>query len=205
MAKARTKTMGANMPVPQSDADAEQLIARIGAVQRDLATSKADHDARVALLEEAFAHAKKAADQEIEVATGALNIWASANRERLTGGGKTKTVQLATGLILWRDGKVSVTHRGFKVEEIVSAVRDAICAIEIARDNAIRRSDRGERDRLNAELAVVERFLRTSVTLNKEAMHEARAIAETIPGIAFSRPGEDFVVEPLASQIREVA
>ncbi len=202
MAKAKTKAAGTNLPVPQNDGEAEQLIARLGALQRDNEKAKADHDAQVAALEEKRGIAKKVFEEVQGVIVDALNLWATANRERLTNGGRTKTVQLPTGTILWRAGIPSVTHRGLKAEEVLDNIDRRIS--DLTNSIADMRPSR-ERDVLRDERAVLQGFMRTTVKLNKEAMQENRALAEKVPGITFSNPGESFAVEPLASQIREVA
>lgn len=203
MARAKTKAAGANLPVPQSDAEAEQMIAQLGAIQRDLAEAQNHHNAQVSALETAFAEVKKASQQAQTAITEGLAIWASAHRDRLTNGGRTKTVQLASGVILWRLGASSVTHRALKVDEVVALVWERINErFAIAEDKRRSRKDR-ETARIEAER--FRQFLRTTVTLNKDAMHEDREFAETLPGVSFSNPGESFAVEPTVSQISEVA
>lgn len=205
MAKAKTKGIGTNLPVPQSDAEAEQQIAKLGALQRDLMTAQARHDASVAALETAHAEAKKVSEDDQKAIVEGLAVWASAHRERLTNGGKTKTVQLASGSILWREGRYSVKHRPLRVEEVIDAVRDRVSAVieALAKAKSARRRD--EVDRLEGERAALGSFLRFKVELNKEAMLADRIVAETVPGVTIPRGPEEFAVEPLASQIGEVA
>lgn len=206
MPRAKTKAAGSNLPVPQSDAEAEQLIARLGVLQRDHAAAEAVHDGQVAALEEKHGAAVKVFQEAQGVIVDALSIWATANRERLTQGGKTKTVQLPTGTVLWRDGRFAVKHRGMKVEEVVTAIRQQIASIE----NLLLHPPKGRRrpfprEALEQRLGVLRTFLRIKVDPNKEAMLAARELAETIPGVTVPRGPEEFAVEPLASQIREVA
>ena len=205
MSRAKTKAAGTNLPVPQSDAEAEQLIARLGALQRDHVTEAANHDEKVAALEQTFATKQKVFLEVQSVIVDALNVWATANRERLTNGGRTKTVQLPTGTLLWRDGRYAVKHRGMKNEDIVAAIQERLS--EVATQYAQARSERRKAtmDALIQEATVLEGFLRTKVDPNKEAMLAARELAETIPGVTVPRGPEEFAVEPLASQIREVA
>lgn len=203
MARAKTKAAGANLPVPQSDAEAEQMIAQLGAIQRDLVEAQNHHNAQVSALETAFAEVKKTSQQAQTAITEGLAIWASAHRDRLTNGGKTKTVQLASGVILWRLGVPSVSHRPLKVEEVVESIAERVRALfDVVGDKATSRKDR---EAAVAEVDRLRRFLRTNITLNKDAMHEDRALAETLPGVSFSNPGESFAVEPTVSQIGEVA
>ncbi|TXN71630.1 host-nuclease inhibitor Gam family protein [Methylobacterium sp. WL6] len=205
MAKAKTKAAGTNLPVPQNDADAEQLIARLGVLQREDTEAKATHDAVVAALEEKRGTAVKVFQEVQGVIVDALNVWATANRDRLTNGGKTKTVRLPTGSILWRDGKYSVKHRGLKNEDVVIAIKQRITTLQVKIAEARKQRRVKQVPPLVAEIIALEGFLREKVEPNKEAMLAAREIAETIPGVTVPRGGEEFVVEPLASQIGEVA
>ena len=205
MAKAKTKTAGGNLAVPQSDAEAEQMIARLGALQRDIAEAQARHDATIAALEEPHARALKENGEAQTALVEGLAIWASANRERLTKGGVFKTVQLPTGTLLWREGRHAVKHRGLTVAEVIAAVRERLETLGemIGKARAEKRPEVARA--LEADRRVILGFLRTQVALSKEAMLAAREIAETIPGVSIPRGPEEFGVEPLASQIREVA
>lgn len=210
MAKAKTKAAGTNLPVPQSDAEAEQLIARLGALQRDHAAAAAAHDDKVAALEEAFGLTVKVFEEVQGVIVDALAIWATAHRERLTQGGRTKTVQLPTGTILWREGRYAVKHRGMRNDDVAQAVLARIAELEaqLAAAKASRAKSAQAKaavEALSAQLAVLAGFVRRKVEPNKEAMLAARELAETIPGVTVPRGPEEFAVEPLASQIREVA
>ncbi|MCJ2050871.1 host-nuclease inhibitor Gam family protein [Methylobacterium sp. J-070] len=201
MAKAKTKAAGTNLPVPQSDAEAEQLVARLGALQRDHAAERAHHDAQVAALEAAFGLRAKVFAEVQGVIVDALNVWATAHRERLTQGGRTKTVQLPTGTLLWREGRYAVRHRGLRNEDVVAAIRARVAAATDRFAEAMRRRRAAEIAALREEIAALEGFLRTRVEPNKEAMLAARELAGTIPGVTVPRGPEEFVVEPLASQI----
>ncbi|UIY44113.1 host-nuclease inhibitor Gam family protein [Methylobacterium radiotolerans] len=203
MPRVKTKAAGSNLPVPQSDAEAEQLIARLGVLQRDHAAAEVVHDGQVAALEEKHGAAVKAFQEAQGVIVDALSIWATANRERLTQGGKTKTVQLPTGAVLWREGRYAVKHRGMKNEDVVAAIEARLAEVRSAL--RIGGKDRGLRMALIDTRDVLVGFLRRKVEPNKDAMLAARDVAETIEGVTVPRGPEEFAVEPLASQIREVA
>lgn len=205
MAKAKTKAAGTNLPVPQSDAEAEVMIAQLGALQRDQAALQAKHDGMVAELEAAHGVALRGFQDRQTAMIEGLAIWASANRERLTNGGRTKTAQLATGTVLWREGRYAVKYRGLKAEDVVTAVLDRIDELEAA-SRVARREGRGiEAGALADQVTTLRCFLRTKTELDKSAMLASREIAETVPGVTVPRGPEEFAVEPLTSQIREVA
>ena len=202
---ARAKTKATNLRVPQNDAEAEQMIAQLGASQRDQAEAKARHDAVIARLEEDHAKAVKASQEAQAGLIEGISVWAAANRERLTAGGKTKTVQLASGAILWREGRYAVKHKGLEIEDVITVVGREIERLVEEIKVASKERRRDDWVALTKRSNVVESFLRLEVKLSKEAMLAARDVAGTIPGIVIEREPESFAVEPIASQIEEVA
>jgi len=203
--KAKTKAPCTNLPVPQTDAEAEQLVARLGALQRDHKAAEVAHNAQVAALEEKFGLAVKVFQEAERVIADAIAIWACVHRDRLTQGGRTKTVQLPTGTLVWREGSFAVKHRGLKNEDIVTAIRARLDVVVGLLRQAKRERRRDDAMALARTAELLGSFLRTKVEPNKEAMLAAREVAETVPGITVPRGEERFVIEPLASQIGEVA
>lgn len=199
---ARAKTKATNLRVPQSDAEAERMIAQLGASQRDQAEAKARHDAVIADLETEHGKVMKAAQEEQAGLIEGISVWAAANRERLTAGGKTKTVQLASGTILWRDGRYAVKHRGLKEEDVVRAIHDRIDEL---REQAAGETRRSVALQLKAQADILDGCLRRTIKPNKDAMLAAREVAATVSGIVIDREPESFAVEPIVSQIGEVA
>ena len=199
---ARAKTKATNLRVPQNDAEAEQMIAQLGASQRDQVAAKVRQDAVIDALETEHGKVMKAFQEEQAGLTEGISVWAAANRERLTSGGKTKTVQLASGTILWRDGRYAVKHRGLKEEDVVRAVHDRIDEL---RGKAAGEPRRSVALQLKAQADVLEGCLRHIVKPNKDAMLAAREVAATVSGIVIEREPESFAVEPIASQIGEIA
>lgn len=202
---ARAKTKAPNLRVPQNDAEAEQMIAQLGASQRDQAMAKARHSAVIARLEEDHGKATKEFKETQTALIEGISAWATAHRDRLTNGGRTKSVQLPTGEISWKFGVPSVVHRPLTQDDVVARIlarRDAVYA-EAQQYKRERRHEAHEKTM--AEFRMLGLFVRTKFTLDKEAMHANRPLAETIEGVSFTKPGETFAVEPLASQIAEVA
>ncbi|WP_439596488.1 host-nuclease inhibitor Gam family protein [Falsiroseomonas sp.] len=163
---ARVKRQAEVVRAPADRAEASAMLAMIGAAQRDLAVIKAAQ-------EETISAAKLRAELEslplqksILDLTRGLQLWAEANRQALTDGGKTKTVPLATGTLSWRHRPASVRLTG----------PDAVLA---------------EVERLK-----LEQFLRRKVELNREAMLEKPELARTVPGVTIGSAGEDFIVAP---------
>lgn len=172
MAK-KSKTLGANLPVPQSRDEAAAHVRRIGEANREVARIELKLADEVAALKEAAEAAALPLKEQAKALTEGLKLWAEANREALTGG-KSKTADLGTGKISWRLRPAKVSLRG-KVEEII--------------------------DRLKS--LGLHRFIRTTEDVSKEAMLADRDAARAVQGVTIASEGEDFVVEPFEPQISE--
>ena len=171
MAK-KTRTAGANIAVPQSKDEARASVARIGVLNRQIARDQASLNDKIAKLKEAAEVAAAPLQEEADRLTEGLKIWGEANRRELTGGDKTKTVDLGTGEIKWRLQPPKVTIRG-GVEAVIEACK-----------------------RLG-----LQRFVRTVEEPNKEAMRAEAEIARTVPGVTIGSEGEAFVVEPFEVEL----
>lgn len=102
MTKIRSKTFGANFPVPQSRDEAASTVRVIGDLDRQVKRLEADMNDELARIKESYQSRADALKEGIEEKTEGLKMWAEANRLVLTDGEKTKTVDLGTGLIKWR-------------------------------------------------------------------------------------------------------
>lgn len=168
-----TKTTGANLTVPQSREEAAAALARIGALGRQITRAETALNDKVTALKQAAEAAAAPAQDEIVALTEGLKIWAEANRKALTGGDRTKTVNLGTGELRWRIQPPRVTLRG-SVEAIIDACRTAGFG----------------------------RFVRVKEEISREAMLAEPDVARSIPGVSVGTAGESFVVEPFEVEIQ---
>lgn len=177
MAKARTKTRGANVPVPQSREEAAACVARIGALNRDIARIDLQLKDDTAALKAAAEGQSTTLKEQVTALTEGLKTWAEANREALTGG-KVKTVDLGTGVIAWR----------FPPPKVKGVPRSKEALVElIAKIKGL-----GFR-----------KFIRVAEEVNKEAMLADPERAAQIPGISIAADGEEFAVEPHETGLSE--
>lgn len=167
----RVKRPAETAPVPADMASAATTLARIGQLQRDLAVSEA-------ALAETIAAAKQAAEAqaapikvELDLLTRGVQLWAEANRDALTNGGRTKTITLATGEIAWRARPPSVR------------LKDPAGVLEFLRAKQL------------------GRFIREKQEVDREAMLREPTVAETVPGVTIGSAGEEFVVTPTQAQL----
>lgn len=175
MAKKKTKVAAVDLPVPQSREEAAAAVARIGEIAREVARREADLGDQLARIKEAVENALAPQREEADRLLRGLETWASANRRELTGGDKTKTVDLGSGLIKWRLKPAKVTIRG--AEAVIEAIKS---------------------------MGFAKKFLRTTVEINKEAMLADKDRARTIHGVSIGSEGEDFAVEPFEVELEGV-
>lgn len=161
---------------PQTDDEANSALRELGDIQIDLAeinTGLTDAVARVKAIYEERAKPLNARSEEL---FAGLAAWAAANRERLTGGGKTKQAKLPAGTIGWRDNPPSVViKRGTNPEDLIATLKTL---------------------KLKA-------FIRVSETVNKEAMLADKDRAAQVPGITIKRGSEQFYAEPTGLELAE--
>ena len=173
--KTRAKTAGANLPVPQSRDEAAATVTAVGELQRNLARLEADMNDELAKVKERFEGMAEPHRGALAGKIEGLRIWAEANREALTGGDKTKTVDLGTGIIKWRFRPPSV--RIFKAEVVIETLKSL----------------------------GLQRFVRVKEEVNKEAMLADANTARGVSGVSIGTEGEDFIVEPFEAELAEQA
>jgi phage host-nuclease inhibitor protein Gam len=169
--KSRAKRQAPQVPVPQTAAEADDFIRLIGTCQRQLALIQAAQDEQIALIRARTAEEAAAYENEIRERTEGLQVWCEANRAALTQNGKVKSAQFAGGEVSWRLRPPSVALKDVK------AVIDAIRSLQLFQ------------------------FLRTTVTVDKEAMLKEPEKAGAIPGVSIGSTGEDFIVTPIEEPV----
>ncbi|HEY1502946.1 MAG TPA: host-nuclease inhibitor Gam family protein [Stellaceae bacterium] len=120
MARAKTKTAAATVPVPQSFDEARDFILEIGKQQRVRTLLETEMNNQLEDLRRRFERDAGVYSAKIKQLSEGLAIWAAANRAVLTKDGKTKTAVLATGELRWRMTPPAVTIRG--VKDVIAAL-----------------------------------------------------------------------------------
>lgn len=167
----RLKRPAETARAPADRSEAETMLARLGAIRRELALSGAALEETVGGLKAQAEEAAKPLAAEAEMLLRGLQLYAEANRAALTDGGRTKTVKLSTGELVWRLRPPSVR------------LRDLAAVIETIQQLGL------------------TKFLRTKHEVNKEALLAAPGEASAIPGVSIGSPGEEFAAEPLAMEL----
>lgn len=172
--KPRIKLEAADLKIPQSRDEAAEYIAEIGRLQRQRQRIEADMNDEIARIKERFETQAQPLGDDIRQLTKGVQTWCEANRVQLTGGGKVKFAQLPTGKINWRTRPPKVN---LKNKEII---------IETLK-------------RLG-----LQRFIRVTEDVNKEAMLAEPEVATSVTGVSITQ-GEDFVITPFETELDEVA
>lgn len=173
---AKKKTAMAAIHVPQTDDEANALIAQYGEHFNALADLQVGLDDALAKVKAVFEQQAVEHQESLKTLFMQLTSWAAAHRDRLTEKGKTKTVKLPAGEIGWRNLPPSVRwKKGVKVEDIVAAIKKA----------------------------GMRRFLRIKSEPNKERMLEEPEAAALIDGVVIGSGGENFFVAPFGADLAQ--
>jgi phage host-nuclease inhibitor protein Gam len=122
MAKTKSNKMKTEaLAVPKTQAEAEQLLGRIGKLQRQVAFVEVEMNEELAKVKGRFEGVAQPKLAEIDRSFQALHAWAEANKTTLLKG-KAKTVKLATGEISWRSTPPAVMLKN--VAGVIAQLKD---------------------------------------------------------------------------------
>ena len=172
---AKSKTKAASVPVPQTRDEAADTLMQIGGMNRAAARVEADMNDEIAAIKKNAEAIAQPIREKVTAMRDGLQIWAEANRAALTQDGKTKTADLGTGKISWRQRPPSVRISG--MERVIESVKKLGFAA----------------------------FLRVKEEINKEAMLADPEKARMIAGVTVSSDGEEFIVEPFEAELSEAS
>lgn len=169
--KKPTRLKAAATQAPQSKEAVVADIKAIGDAQREVQRLTADLNDKIATLQQQYAADAAPFNDRIEVLQAGVQTWCEANRDELTNGDKTKTVDFVTGLVKWRIRPPSVAVRG--AEAVIALLKGA----------------------------GLSRFVRTKEEVNKDAILNEQDAARGIAGLSIVSGVEEFVIEPSDQQL----
>jgi phage host-nuclease inhibitor protein Gam len=175
MSKTRLKRPANLVQAPPDAPTADIWLARLGTLVREVNAIQGALDTRVTELRQLAEAEAAPIGAEIERITKGLQLWAEANREALTKGGRTKTVELAAGRLLWRQRPPSV-----RLKEPAAVL-------------------------LALQERQLTKFIRTKHEIDRDAMLADPVTARTVPGVTIGSAGEEFVAEPLTEPLPATA
>lgn len=165
MAQLRKSTTTA-ASVPQSAAEVEVILARIGELRATLAENAAAVEAQVLTLREREAAQRAPVETEVARLEIQVRTYCNAHRADLTNGGKAKSVRFATGTVSWRKGRARV---------VLSASEDDVLT-------ALR-------------AAKLTRFIRVVEEIDRQEMLQQPAQARRVPGVDVVEADETITIE----------
>ncbi|MCW9036234.1 MAG: host-nuclease inhibitor Gam family protein [Rhodospirillales bacterium] len=159
----RTKKKAISVEVPQTDAEAQKFIAKIGQLQRARKVIETTLNDQIATLQNEADQKARPLAEEINDRLKGLQTYGEANRKRLTQGGKVKFHRFTSGEISWRMRPKKVTLKG--VVDIIEACKKL-----------------GKNE-----------FLRTKEEVDKDAMLKDENAAESIKGVTINQSEDFIV------------
>ncbi len=160
----RLKTPAAAAPQTRDQVAAQ--IREIGDLQRLFLRESAEMNDAIAAITHRHQPALEALDRGIQELQAGVQAWCEANRAELTNGGKTKTANLITGEVQWRQRPPSVRVRAQEM------VIETLFKLGL------------------------DRFLRVKTEINKDAVLADPEAVTGIAGLTIQTGVEDFVITP---------
>jgi len=161
----------AQTAVPQTRDEAAADIRQIGDLQRQLARSSAEMNDAIAGITAKYQPVLDAIADRIKPLQEGVQAYCEAHRTELTGEGKTKTANLVTGEVQWRQRPPSVSVRG--ADSVIAALKGF----------------------------GLTRFVRTKEEINKEAILNEPEAVKGVAGITVVKGVEDFVITPFEQEV----
>jgi phage host-nuclease inhibitor protein Gam len=153
MARKASPKRKALQNVPQNREELTSAVARVGSLQRTIESARSRADEKIAEIQEALAREIAEPTSELNDTVLGIQAYAESNRELLTEG-KTKTVRLPTGVVLWRITPPRIALS--KIEEVIARFK---------------------------QLGFT-RFIRTKEEVDKEQMLKESVVAGGIVGVS---------------------
>ncbi|BCW89988.1 hypothetical protein sos41_31560 [Alphaproteobacteria bacterium SO-S41] len=174
----KPRTKSPTLHVPQSKDEANALIKAFGDHLNAITEIGTDLQRQSAALKDTAEAAAAPHKEALKLLEKQLQAFAEARRDELTQNGKTKTIELPAGHLVWRNDPPSVKVAG-KVSEVVAWLLD------------------------QATPAIRKLFLRVKPELDKESMLKHAAEAAKVPGVSIIADVEKFAIIPAGLELAE--
>lgn len=191
----KTKSKAAQAPVPKDVNDCAAQITLLGRLMRQHTIAKAAVDEQVAIIINSAAPELAELQANIKLVHDGIQIFAEGHRHELTSGNKTKTANLTTGEITWRQRPPSVTVRN------AQAVVDTLKALGLS--DYVRVEETVNKQAILDLDSAVSRLSKAELSESSgQALAHARRLIDhaeliaTIAGISITKGVEDFAVVP---------
>lgn len=170
MAKAKLKSK-AQIYVPQSKDEAAKDVRKIGDLLRLKTRKEADMNDKLAAITQQYQPDFEVLQEQIDILQEGVQAYCEAHRDELTNGGKTKSANLITGEVMWRQKPPSV--RVTKAEAVIEMLK-----------------------RLG-----LGKFIRTKEEINKDAILNEPDEVRGVAGISVVTGEEQFEINPFEQEV----
>lgn len=194
----KTKATAVAVQVPTDRDDCASAIRRLGDLMREHQLAKAKLDGEIAALTEAAAPTLNDLQSRIGALHQGIQTYCEGNRSALTNGLKTKTVNLITGEVVWRQRPPSVTVR--QADVVIKTLKDLRLRDYVRTEEEVNKQ--AILDLMAAAAAITDDQLVATApgsALAAQRKHQAELISG-IKGITINRGVEDFNVVPFEIQ-----
>ncbi|MGL9772924.1 MAG: host-nuclease inhibitor Gam family protein [Sodalis sp. (in: enterobacteria)] len=159
---------------PQTRAQVMDDIKRLSDIQREMTRLETQINDEIARLTHQHTADIEAMKARITLLQKGIQTWREANREGLTQNGKTKTVNLITGEVSWRNRPPSVSFKG--MDDILQALEE------------------------NGQ----HRYIIRKAQVDKNALLKNQDTIRpiNIRGITFHHQLEDFIITPFEQELQ---
>ncbi|MDR5609788.1 MULTISPECIES: host-nuclease inhibitor Gam family protein [unclassified Arsenophonus] len=168
----RLKAVAASC-TPQTREQVINDIKNLGDIQREMTRLETQINDEIARLTHQHAADIEAMKARITLLQRGIQTWCEANREELTQNGKTKTANLITGEVSWRNRPPSVSLK--EMDDILQALE------ENGQTDCIIRKAQLDKNALLKKQDTIQRL--------------------NIPGITFRNQLEDFIITPFGQEV----
>lgn len=194
MATKKSKTAAVAVPVPVDRDDCARYITQLGNLMRQQAQQKSLLDGQVAALADKFAPVLNGLEDEIKKLHKGIQTWAEGNRAGLTDGYKTKTVELLTGKLIWRQRPPSVTVR--EAEHLIKTLKDLGLSAYVRSVESVNREAILALDSAAAKITDEQCHAGVPGAAEAARLRLHRELIDGLKGITIVKGVEDFSVEP---------
>lgn len=167
VAKLKSK---AQIYVPQTKDDAAADIKKIGDLLRIKTRKEADMNDKLAEITQNYQPDFEVLQLQIDTLQEGVQAWCEANRDELTNGGKTKSANMVTGEVMWRQKPPSVRVSN------VDAVLDMLKRLGLGK------------------------FIRTKEEINKDAILNEPDEVRGVAGLTIVSGQEQFEINPFEQE-----
>lgn len=165
-AKVKRIKSAAAVYVPQTKEDVTCDIRKIGDLQREMIRLETQMNDQIGAITQQYAPQLDEIRKDLTLLQKGVQGWCEANRAELTNNGKSKSANLVTGEVQWRNRPPSVGIRG------TDSVIETLLRLGL------------------------ERFIRRKEEINKEAILNEPSAVSGVAGITVKTGIEDFAIVP---------